>query len=153
MRVRAWRATDVSGPVDPVEVLIVQGDPADNVVTAKALKIHKVANRFHLLGGSGAAIDFLRRAGEGAGPQPDLVLLDLDLPDSDGRAVLRYLSDHPSLAGIPVVVLASGSAEEARLRAQPLPVQGYSRKPVDFDTLAAVVRAQASLGFTAWRRS
>lgn len=49
-------------------------------------------------------------------PQPDLILLDLELPIMDGRALLESLRSDPSISGIPVVVI-SGAPDATTIRA------------------------------------
>jgi len=64
--------------------------------------------------------------------QPDLVLLDLDMPEMDGRAFLREVGQTPSLAYLPVVVL-SGASDADRL-----PCESVS-KPLRLDTLLGLL--------------
>lgn len=130
----------------PVLLLIVQGQAADVLVTREAFEIYKLTNRCHIVSDAGSAVAALN------GARPDLIMLDPDLPGVDGRALLQRLRADPTTADVPVVMLARTHAEEQRLRAEELPVQGYARKPVDFDAVAAAVRAIGDLGFTVSRR-
>ena len=72
--------------------------------------------------------------------EPDLVLLDLNLPRMDGREVLAAVKEDPSLKHIPVVVLTTSEAEEDVLRSYALHANAYVTKPVDFDRFIQVVR-------------
>ena len=74
-------------------------------------------------------------------PEPDLVLLDLNLPGMHGREVLAAVKEDPKLQTIPVVVLTTSEAEEDVLRSYRLHANAYVTKPVDFDRFMAVVRA------------
>jgi len=71
--------------------------------------------------------------------RPDLILLDLHLPDMEGAAVLRAIRQDPQLQQTPVVVLSAEA--EADLPAQMLAAgaQGYLMKPLDFDQFFAAV--------------
>ena len=84
---------------------------------------------------------YLRREGEYAdATRPDLILLDLNLPRSDGREVLAEIKGDPELRRIPVVVLTTSQAEEDILRSYDLHANAYVTKPVDFDRFIEVVR-------------
>ena len=125
----------------PIEVLLVEDDPGDVLMTQEAFEEHKVRNRLHVVNDGVAAIAFLRREGEYAGaPRPDLVLLDLNLPRRDGREVLAEIKNDPDLCHIPVVVLTTSQADEDIVRSYQLHANAYVTKPVDFDRFIAVIR-------------
>ena len=71
---------------------------------------------------------------------PDLILLDLNLPKMDGREVLEALKGDEALRRIPVVVLTTSEAEEDVVRSYSLHANAYVTKPVDFDRFIEVVR-------------
>lgn len=126
----------------PIEVLLVEDDPGDVLLTREAFEHQKVHNRLHVVNNGEDAINFLRRQGQYAdAPTPDLVLLDLNLPGMHGREVLATVKEDPSLRTIPVVVLTTSEAEEDVLRSYALHANAYVTKPVDFDRFMAVVRA------------
>jgi chemotaxis family two-component system response regulator Rcp1 len=75
-----------------VEILLVEGNPSDVLLTQIAMKECKIANCLHVAKDGEVALQFLRRAGDaGDAPRPDLVLLDLTLPRMDGRELLREI--------------------------------------------------------------
>jgi len=124
-----------------IEVLLVEDDPGDVLMTREAFEDYKVRNQLHVVNDGVAALAFLRREGEYAeAPRPDLVLLDLNLPRMDGREVLQAVKSDPQLASIPVVVLTTSEAEEDVLRSYTLHANAYVTKPVDFDRFIKVVR-------------
>ncbi|MEV0562307.1 response regulator [Dactylosporangium sp. NPDC050588] len=125
----------------PIEILLVEDDPGDVLITREAFADHKVSNRLTVCADGADALRFLRREGAyAAAPRPDIVLLDLNLPGVDGRAVLAAIHADPALNDIPVVVLTSSRAEEDFLRSHELRVDTYIAKPVDFASLMHVVR-------------
>ncbi|MFF5231628.1 response regulator [Dactylosporangium sp. NPDC000521] len=125
----------------PIEILLVEDDPGDVLITREAFADHKVSNRLTVCTDGAAALRFLRREGAyAAAPRPDIVLLDLNLPGVDGRAVLAAIHADPALNDIPVVVLTSSRAEEDFLRSHELRADTYITKPVDFASLMHVVR-------------
>ncbi|MEV5603507.1 MULTISPECIES: response regulator [unclassified Streptomyces] len=128
-------------PVEPIEVLLVEDDPGDELMTREAFEDNKIRNTLHVARDGEEALDFLYRRGAHAdAPRPDLILLDLNLPKYDGRQVLEQIKQDPELALIPVVVLTTSSAEEDILRSYKLHANAYVTKPVDLDQFIAAVR-------------
>ena len=128
-------------PGRQIEVLLVEDDPGDVLMTKEAFEDYKVSNQLHVVNDGAEAMDFLRQQGEHAdAPRPDLVLLDLNLPRMDGREVLQAIKSDPGLASIPVVVLTTSEAEEDVLRSYSLHANAYVTKPVDFERFIQVVR-------------
>ncbi|MFJ7996169.1 response regulator [Streptomyces sp. NPDC096310] len=127
--------------VEPIEVLLVEDDAGDELMTREAFEDNKIRNTLHVVRDGEEALDFLYRRGAHAdAPRPDLVLLDLNLPKYDGRQVLEQIKTDPELALIPVVVLTTSSAEEDILRSYKLHANAYVTKPVDLDQFIAAVR-------------
>jgi CheY-like chemotaxis protein len=126
----------------PIEVLLVEDDPGDVLMTREAFADYKIANRLHVVSNGEDAVSFMRKVGRfGDAPRPDLVLLDLNLPRRDGREVLRDVKSDPELRRIPIVVLTTSEAEEDVLASYDLHANAYVRKPVDFEQFVAAVRA------------
>src|SRR5689334_11074733 len=101
----------------PVEVLLVEDDPGDVLMTREAFEEFKVRNNLNVVSDGEEAMAYLRREGQYAdAARPDLVLLDLNLPRMDGRQVLADIKGDEDLASIPVVVLTTSEAEEDVLR-------------------------------------
>lgn len=124
-----------------IDVLLVEDDPGDILLTREAFELNKVRNKLHVVNDGEQAMAFLRREGEYAeAPRPDLILLDLNLPRKDGREVLQDIKGDKELRGIPVVVLTTSEAEEDILRSYHLHANAYVSKPVDFDQFINVVR-------------
>jgi CheY-like chemotaxis protein len=124
-----------------VDVLLVEDDPGDVLMTQEAFADHKVHNRLHVVADGVEAMAFLRKEGSYADvPTPDLILLDLNLPKMDGREVLAAIKEDPTLRSIPVVILTTSEAEEDVLRSYSLHANAYVTKPVDFERFIQVVR-------------
>ena len=127
--------------VRPIEVLLVEDDEGDVLMTREALDEGKVFNRLSVVGDGVEAIAYLRREQPYAdATRPDLVLLDLNLPRRDGRQVLEDVKTDPDLRRIPIVVLTTSEAEEDVLRSYDLHANAYVTKPVDFDRFVEVIR-------------
>lgn len=128
--------------VRPIELLLVEDNPGDVELTIKALERGKVANRLTVAkDGVDAMAILLRTAGYADCVEPDLILLDLNLPRKDGREVLAEIKADPRLRRIPVMVLTSSKAEEDVLKTYDLHANGYITKPVDMEQFVRVVKS------------
>ncbi|MFV9428344.1 MULTISPECIES: response regulator [Rhodococcus] len=128
-------------PARPVDVLLVEDDPGDELMTREAFEDNKIGNALHVVRDGAEALDFLYRRGDHEGaPRPDLILLDLNLPKYDGRQVLTKIKSDPELSDIPIVVLTTSSAEEDILRSYKLHANAYVTKPVDLDQFIGAVK-------------
>ena len=126
---------------EAIEVLLVEDDPGDVLMTQEAFELNKVANKLHVVADGVEAIRFLRREGEYAdAPRPDLILLDLNLPRKDGREVLADIKSDPDLCDIPIVVLTTSAADEDIVQSYKLHANAYVTKPVDFNRFVKAVR-------------
>jgi two-component system, chemotaxis family, response regulator Rcp1 len=127
----------VSGSID---ILLVEDNEGDAHLTQEALKKAKVRNRLHVASDGVEAMQFLKREGEFAtAPRPDLVLLDLNLPNMDGREVLEAMKADANLRTIPVVVVTSSAAEQDIVRSYALNANCYVTKPVDLQQFFHVI--------------
>ena len=134
---------------DPIEILLVEDNPGDVELTREALHDSKVHMRLSVVNDGVDALAFLRREGpHGAAPRPDLVLLDLNVPRKDGRAVLAEVKRDPELRNIPIVVLTSSQAEQDIVKAYDLHANCYVTKPVDLDQFITIVRSIEQFWFT-----
>ena len=125
----------------PAEVLLVEDDPGDEMMTREAFEDNKIGNTLHVVRDGLEALDFLYRRGEYENaPEPDLILLDLNLPKYDGRQLLDTIKSDPDLCHIPVVVLTTSAAEEDVLHSYKLHANAYVTKPVDLDQFMKAVR-------------
>ncbi|OXM67673.1 response regulator [Amycolatopsis vastitatis] len=130
----------IQAPV-PIDILLVEDDPGDVLMTREAFEHHKIRNALHVVSDGVEALEFLNREGGfGEAPRPGLILLDLNLPRKDGRELLGEIKQDPGFRTIPVVVLTTSEAEEDILRSYELHANAYVTKPVDFEKFIEVVR-------------
>src|ERR1700722_17972460 len=117
--------------LDLVDVLLVEDDPGDVLMTREAFEHYRIRNNLYVVGDGEQAMNFLHRTGDYADmPRPGLVLLDLNLPRRNGLELLS----------IPVVVLTTSQADEDILRSYSLHANAYVSKPVDFERFIDVIR-------------
>jgi CheY-like chemotaxis protein len=127
--------------LDTIDVLLVEDDPGDVLMTREAFADYKIHNQLHVVSNGIDAMSFLRREGEYAdAPTPDLILLDLNLPRMDGREVLAAIKADEQFRTIPVVVLTTSDAQEDVTSSYSLHANAYVTKPVDFERFVDVVR-------------
>ena len=124
-----------------INVLLVEDDPGDVLITREALSEAKVLHDLRVVDNGEEAVAYLRRQDPYAdAPRPDLIFLDLNLPRLDGREVLSIIKGDADLRQIPVVILTTSTADEDVLRSYDLHANAYVTKPVDFDAFLSVVR-------------
>jgi CheY-like chemotaxis protein len=131
----------MTGTRKTIDVLLVEDDPGEVLMTREAFEHNKVRNTLTVVADGVSALEYLRKEGEHADAStPDLILLDLNLPRMDGREVLEALKADERLRMIPVVVLTTSEAEDDVVRSYALHANAYVTKPVDFDAFITVVR-------------
>jgi len=125
-----------------IEVLMVEDSPDDVELTREALKEGKLDIGLHVAENGVEGLAFLRREGKHAqAPEPDLILLDLNMPRMDGRELLAEIKADAELARIPVVVLTTSEAERDIATSYRLHANCYITKPVDFEKFIEIVQA------------
>jgi len=124
-----------------IDVLLIEDDPGDELITREAFEHNRINLALHVVHDGEEGLDYLyRRGSHRRAAQPDLILLDLNLPRYDGRQLLEQIKSDRELCHIPVIVLTTSSAEEDILRSYQLHANAYVTKPSDVDKFMAAVR-------------
>lgn len=124
------------------QVLLVDDNPADVVLAREALAGGRHQSCISDVADGEAAMAFLRRAGPYANTvRPDLVILDLNLPKKDGRAVLAEAKADTDLRSIPVVVFSTSRSMLDITRSYDLGANCYVSKPGNLDDYFLAVQA------------
>ena len=117
-------------------ILLGEDNPDDGELTRIAFAEAKIANPLHVVGNGTEALDYLFMRGDYAdrtgGEQPSLVLLDLNMPQMDGREVLQAIRGDASTRSLPVVVMTTSTEPFDVEACYSLGANSYIRKPVDF---------------------
>jgi CheY-like chemotaxis protein len=125
-------------------ILLVEDDPDDQALTQRAFRASTIRNTVRIVNDGEEALDYLYRRGSftdpSTSPRPDLILLDLNMPKLDGRAVLARIKDDPHLRRIPTVILTTSSRQEDVARSYDLGVNSYLMKPVRMETFVKTIR-------------
>lgn len=132
----------------PIDILLVEDNPGDVRLTREALKKEgRIRNELHVVTTGQDALDYLRKRREsGEQPRPDIVLLDVGLPDMDGLDVLAKVKESEDLGSIPVIILTASEAEEDIVRGYELKANAYMTKPPDSDEFIQKIRSLADYG-------
>jgi len=137
-------------PERPIEILLVEDNPADAHLTLTALRDARSPNEVHVVADGEEALAFLKHQGShGNAPRPDVVFLDLNLPKVDGYQVLETMKADPVLRRIPVVAISGSSREIDIARAYDEQVSAYLVKPPGVDGYFAAIRSLKELWFHA----
>jgi len=126
----------------PIDIVIVEDNPADAELLMRVFKKHNVANKITILKDGAEAIDFFFSSDESKksrGPRPMVVILDLKLPKVNGIEVLRRLKSDEETRKLPVVVLTSSREERDLEDSYSSGVNSYVTKPIKFEEFAKVV--------------
>lgn len=133
----------VSRGKQPV-ILLVEDDPDDQELTQRAFRACRYRNTLQIVNDGEEALDYLYRRGPFAdpacSPRPHLILLDLNMPKLDGRAVLARIKEDPTLRQIPIVILTTSSRAEDVSRSYDLGVNSYVAKPVRMELFIQAIR-------------
>ncbi len=125
----------------PIEILLVEDNPGDVRLIKEVFKDGRVLNNINVVADGVEAISYLSKEGKHTvRPNPDLILLDLNLPRKNGRDVLAEIKNDARFKKIPVVILTSSKAEEDIVRAYELCGNCYVTKPLDLDQFMRVVK-------------
>lgn len=123
----------------PITILMADDDADDRQLTREALEDARLINDMRFVENGEELLEYLRRQGKYAppaeAPRPGLILLDLNMPRKDGRAVLQEIKQDADLRRIPVVVLTTSKSDEDVYRSYDLGVNSYVVKPVTFEAL------------------
>lgn len=133
----------------PVEILLVEDNPGDILLTREALHDARISNHLQVAKDGEVAMQMLRGEGEYKDTsQPDLIFLDLNMPKKDGRSVLREIKQSEKLMHIPVIVMTSSQAEVDMVRTYSLHASSYIVKPLNPTSFVEVVRSLDGFWFT-----
>lgn len=126
----------------PANILLVEDDPGDQKLVKISLKDDNIANDLHIVSNGKEAFDYLRHRGDysNGAPRPDLILLDLNMPEMDGKEFLKQIKSDEDLKSIPVVILTTSSSEKDILEGYNLQASGYVNKPPDLMEFKQVIK-------------
>lgn len=124
-----------------VNILLVEDNLGDARLVEEAVRESRGAHQVYLVQDGSAALVFLRRETPYTTvPQPDLILLDLNLPKKGGRDVLADVKADPVLRHIPIIILTSTQTDAEVRRSYEHGAAAYCVKPQDLDDYLSLVQ-------------
>jgi two-component system response regulator len=130
--------------MDEKLILLVEDNEDDVDLTLRALTKNNIGNRVEVARDGVEALEFLfcegRYAGRDSSDQPQLVLLDLNMPRLGGLEVLQRIRADDRTRMIPVVILTSSREERDLVRGYSDGANSYIQKPVDFPQFTDAIR-------------
>lgn len=134
---------------EPVEILLVEDNPGDTRLTVEALKESKIYNTLNCVEDGQIALSYLKKEGKYKDARtPDMILLDLDLPNMSGRELLEIVKHDEKLRRIPIVVLTISESDKDVMRSYDMQANAYVRKPIDLDQFVKVIQSIEDFWFT-----
>lgn len=133
-----------------LDVLLVEDDPGDVDLTREALTEDNGSVQLHVVEDGVKAIEYLHKEGiYSDAKQPDIILLDLNLPKKDGREVLKEIKNDEKLKTIPVIVLTTSDSESDISKTYLDGANSYVTKPIGFDKFKKVIKSIEDFWFGA----
>jgi CheY-like chemotaxis protein len=120
-------------------ILVAEDNPADVYLLREAMSQRSEPVELIVVSDGEEALEFINRTGRYvAAPIPDLFVLDLNLPKSDGSDVLKRIREKTEYADIPVVILTSSDSPRDRSLISSLGAESFLTKPSDLDEFLAL---------------
>lgn len=125
-------------------ILVVEDSPEDWETTWRAFQRAGLRNPLVRCATGDEALDFLHRRGRyqdpDSSPRPGIILLDLNLPGTDGREVLQEIKAEETLRRIPVIVLTTSCDSRDIEACYGAGANSYIQKPVDLEGLIQAIQ-------------
>ena len=129
-------------------LLIIDDDAMQAKLFEHLLAGFEKTHKCHHASSGSAALCFLRREfPHHNAPRPDLIILDVNMPGSDGCETLAVIKSDPGLRCIPIIMFSASTEYRDVVRCYEQHANAYVRKPIDLESSLAVVRQIESFWF------
>jgi len=126
--------------MQPIHILLVEDNEGDILLTTEAFEDAKILVKLSVVKDGMEAIDFVNKKGKYSNAeQPDLLLLDVNLPKKNGHEVLKHIKENDNTRHIPVIMLTTSSSEKDINQSYNNYVNCYITKPVEVNDFMDVV--------------
>ena len=114
-------------------ILIIDDSESDTMLMEEAIKDTSIANNVYIVNDAHDALSFLNQEGQyQSSPRPNLMILDLKMPDMDGHEFLERVKTDDEFNDIPIIVLSTSSDPVDIKKCYKLHANCYIEKPVNF---------------------
>jgi CheY-like chemotaxis protein len=119
-----------ASPATPLTILMVEDNPVDVSLVRWVLNVHELAHTLHVIDNGDHALHYMHQLAQEERPQsPTIMLLDLNLPQRDGREILRQMKSIPQVADLRVVIVTGSTHPTDRRETLALGADAYFAKP------------------------
>ena len=126
----------------PIEILLIEDNLGDNRLTTEIFKEAKVPNNIQIVTNGTAAMEYLKRENKfKKAVRPDIIFLDLNIPQKDGREILMELKGDKELKCIPIIVLTTSNSEIDIRSTYSHYANAYITKPIDLNKFIEVMKS------------
>lgn len=126
--------------LEPVEILLVEDDPGDIELIKETISSSKLKINLQIVNDGSKAISYLKKQGQYSDKtEPDLVILDLNLPLKNGMEVLKEVKSDEDIKHIPIIVMTTSDQDSDVLKSYKLGANSYVTKPMGIEQFSHIV--------------
>jgi CheY-like chemotaxis protein len=128
-------------------ILVAEDDKEDRMLIKDALEENPIVIDLRFVGNGDELLFYLLSNDKVKHPNPELILLDLNMPKMDGREALKEIKKHPELRYLPIVILTTSDIGDDVLQTYDLGVSSFITKPVTFTALVEIMQILSKYWF------
>ncbi|QDR79634.1 response regulator [Sporomusa termitida] len=133
----------------PIEILLVEDNEDDIILTKEAFEENRLTNKLNIVKNGMDALRYLKRdAPYSKAVKPNIVLLDINLPEMSGIEVLQKIKSEDDLKDIPVVILTTSNLERDIVKSYKLHANCYINKPVNLNDFFEIIKVFGKFWFS-----
>jgi len=134
-----------------IDLLLVEDSVPDARLITEVFRAENIEVDITVMRDGEEAMSYLQSQASENARIPDLIILDLNLPNKDGREVLAEIKNDSILKSIPIIVLTTSDAEEDITHCYKLQASCYIKKPIDLNQFVRMVKSLDAFWFASVR--
>ena len=120
---------ETPAPHLPLTIIVIEDNPVDVYLIRWVLHAHELSHELHVIDNGDRAMDYVNQLAREERRSPTIMLLDLNLPQRDGREILQRVKSIPQVADIRVVIVTGSNNPTDRRETLALGADAYFAKP------------------------